>query len=255
MAAISRRVVLFGLVLCTAAADGQTMRKGRLLLADDFKTPAVYTKEFQPVSDGWRVRAWHGEWVRSAEGIESHWSSGHMPVLAYEGSFDDVIIELEFRYRKVEGQKALCRISATNPELNPRAYSVSSWANENSKERELGVVLEHDEWKPGIITTAGRKPAEFQPETWHRMRLEVWGNQASVTVDGVTVSGSHEKFGLHKTLIAIGTGYSPHEIRKLRVYEATAAGSAEDRRKHEPAVERERAKRPAPEAAASTGAR
>jgi hypothetical protein len=123
----------------------------------------------------------------------------------------------------MEAQKAVCRISATNPELNPRACSVSSWVNDNSKECELGLPLEHDEWKPGTITTVGTAPARFQPDVWHAMRLEVVGDQASVTVDGVTVSGSHEKFGLSRTLIAIGTGQSSHELRELRVYEARAA--------------------------------
>jgi hypothetical protein len=114
--------------------------------------------------------------------------------------------------------------------LNPRAYSVSGWANENSKERELGVVLEHDEWKPGVITTVGRKPVDVAPERWHTMRLDVAEDRASVTVDGVTVEGSHEKFGLPKTLIAIGTGHSPHELRKLRVYEALPEKAAGTKR-------------------------
>lgn len=201
-------------------ASGQSVQKGRLLLDEKFQTPSTYTKEFQPVSDGWRVRVWHGEWKASGEGIESTWVSGHMPVLAYEGSFRDVVIELEFRYRREAGKKAVCRISATNPELDPRAYSVSGWANSDSKERALGVTLEHDEWKPGTITTVANSPAEFAPDRWHSMRLEVAGDRASVTAGGVTVSGSHPKFGLPKTLIAIATGHSPHEIRRLRVYEA-----------------------------------
>lgn len=208
------------LPLLAAPSYAQLAAKGRLLLEDNFKQPAVYTGEFQPVTAGWRVRAWHGEWKASPEGIVSTWVAGHMPVLAYEGSFQDVIIELEFRFRREAGKKAVCRISATNPELNPRAYSVSGWANADSKERATGVTLEHDEWKPGVITTVANSPAHFEPDQWYSMRLDVIGNQASVSAGGVTVAGSHDKFGLPKTLIAIATGHSPHEIRRLRVYEA-----------------------------------
>lgn len=201
---------------CTAA------EKGKLLLDEDFRQPAAYTREFQPGKPGWRVRAWHADWRATPDGVQSLWTSGHMPVLAFEGEFRDVIIELEFRFKAEPGKKSVCRISATNPELNPRAYSVSSWVNVSSKERDLGVVLEHDEWKPGVITTVGNAKAEFAPDQWHTMRLEVVGDHASVTAGGVTVSGSHEKFGLPKTLIVIGTGYSPHEIRRLKVFEAAS---------------------------------
>lgn len=219
--------MLAGLVTPGVWAQERIAKKGRLLLKEDFRRPAVYTKEFQDVAPGWRVRVWHGAWERTAAGIASRWETGHMPVLAYEGRFGDVVIEFEYRYEKEAGKKAVCRVSATNPELNPRAYSVSAWANQDSKERELGVVLEHDEWKPGVITTVGVKAAEFAPGRWHGMRLEVAGDRAAATVDGVTVSGGHEKFGLPKTLIAIGTGLSRHELRRLRVYEglpATAGG-------------------------------
>ena len=50
------------LPLLAAPSYAQLAAKGRLLLEDNFKQPAVYTGEFQPVTAGWRVRAWHGEW-------------------------------------------------------------------------------------------------------------------------------------------------------------------------------------------------
>lgn len=202
------------------AAAGNAAEKGKLILDEDFREPATYTREFQPGKPGWRVRAWHADWKATPDGVQSIWTSGHMPVLAFEGAFQDVIIELEFRFKAEPGKKAVCRISATNPELNPRAYSVSSWVNVSSNERAPGVVLEHDEWKPGVITTVANAAATFAPDQWHTMRLEIVGDQASVTAGGVTVSGSHAKFGLPKTVIAIGTGYSPHEIRRFRVWEA-----------------------------------
>lgn len=207
----------------TALALGQSP-PGRLLLADDFDQPRTYTKEFQPVGNGWRVRAWQADWEGSADGLRSRWTEGHMPVLAYEGSFGDVTIELEFRYRREAGRKALCRVSAMNPALHPRAYCVSVWANHDSGERALGMVLEHDAWKPGFITTVDRKAAAFAPDTWHALRLTVVGEEATATGGGVTVTGRYPQFALPKTVLAIGTGVSPHEIRRLRVYEAKRTG-------------------------------
>ncbi len=52
------------------------------------------------------------------------------------------------------------------------------------------MVLEHDEWKPGQITTVANRPAEFQSGNWYSMRLDVIGNQGAVTANGVNVSGS-----------------------------------------------------------------
>jgi hypothetical protein len=211
------------LALAVAAPlSAQLAVKGALLLAEDFRAPAAYTKVFQPAQPGWRARAWHQDWARTPEGgIASTWTSGHMPVLALEGQFTDFIVEFEFRFQKIAGQKAVCRISALNPELDPRAYAVSAWANADSTERPLGLVLERDVWKPGTITTVDRQPAEFASDTWHTMRLEVVGDHALVVCNGVSVSGRHEKFALPKTILAIGTGHSPHEIRGLRVYAAT----------------------------------
>ncbi len=144
-----------------------------LAAAEDYDKDRTYTKEFQSIAPGWRVRIWHGEWLHTPTGLQSRWSTGHMPVLAYEGSFQDVVIELEFRYRHEAGRKALCRLSATNPQKNPRAYSVSVWANHDSGERPLGLVLEHDEWKPGFITTVDRKASQFVPDTWVRFAKDL----------------------------------------------------------------------------------
>jgi hypothetical protein len=217
---LRRSLLIGGCAALGPSLSGRMADKGKLLLADDFMRPDTYTTEFQTVAPGWRVRAWQAEWKRSADGIESVWTKGHMPVLAYEGTFRDAVIELEFRFFKEAGKKACCRISATNPELNPRAYSVSAWANADSAERPLGMVLEHDEWKPGVITTVQNRPAQFDSGRWYAIRLEMVGDRAAASAAGVEVAGSHEKFGLPKTLIAIGTGYSPHQIRGLRVYEA-----------------------------------
>jgi hypothetical protein len=64
------------------------------------------------------------------------------------------------------------------------------------------------------------KPAAFEPDTWYTLRLEVIGNTAQATCNGVTVYGAHEKFGLPKTSISLGTGLSVHDLRNFRVYEA-----------------------------------
>ncbi len=214
---------LLSAVLFVPALPAQLARQGRLLFAEDFRTPAVYTKEFQPAQPGWRVRAWHQDWVRTPEGyLASKWTTGHMPVIAFEGELTDFVVELEFRFTKIAGQKAVCRVSALNPALDPRAYAVSVWANADSAERPLGLVLERDVWKPGTITTVARESAEFASGTWYTLRLEVVGDRAWATCNGRTVQGRHEKFALPKTVLAIGTGHCPHEIRGLRVYAATA---------------------------------
>lgn len=219
---LASRLALLVLWFCAiGAARAQLAVKGRQLLEEDFSAPTAYTKEFQPAKPGWRARAWHQDWVRTTEGIASKWTSGHMPVLALEGSFQDFVVELEFRFKKIPGQKAVCRISALNPTLDPRAYAVSMWANADSKERPWGVGLERDVWSPGTYTTLANQMVPFESDTWYAMRLEVVGEQALASCAGVTLVSRHEKFALPKTVLAIGTGHSPHEIRRLRVYEAT----------------------------------
>lgn len=212
--------LLFGTGVGTVTGFAQLAEKGALLLEENFQRHAVYTKEKLPLGKGWDVRVAHGVWQRTTEGVQSLWEKGHSPVLVLEGAFGDVIIELEFRYRAEPGKWAACRISPTNQRLNPRAYAASLWANVDFKSRAIGLVLEHDEWSPGHITQVSRKLTEFAPETWHLLRLELIGSTALATGGGVTVHGTYDKFGLPKTSLWLGTGQSPHELRRLRIYAA-----------------------------------
>ncbi len=209
-----------------AIADGasaQMALKGRLLLDENFQSRASYPKERQPVKEGWQVRAAHAKWERSNEGVRSIWEKGHMPVLVYEGNFSNAVIEVDFRFEQEAGKWGGCRVSASNPELNPRAYAVSVWANSDGsghdRGRPQGVLLEHDEWSAGPEAVA-HKPGTFQPNTWYTLRLELIGTNALAVCNGVSVYGSHEKFGLSKKSVWLGVGTSRHELRNFRVYEA-----------------------------------
>lgn len=215
-------VLSLGSLLLAPPAAAQMAVKGELLLEENFQHYETYTKDPQPVKPGWRVRNSHPDWKRSDDGVQSVWHEGHMPVLVYEGEFRDAIIEVEFKFHREDGKWVACRVSAANAQLNPRAYATSVWANLDNPARPLGMVLEHDEWKPGVITTVDHQPAKFDPDTWYLLRLEMIGDKVLATCNGVTVYGTHEKFGLPKTSIVLGTGLSPHTLRNLRVYSATA---------------------------------
>ncbi|MGN6366958.1 MAG: family 16 glycoside hydrolase [Phycisphaerae bacterium] len=193
---------------------------GKLLFEDHFRPKAPYSKQYQEVAPGWKVRAGHADFKPTADGVASVWQTGHMPVLQYQGAFSDAVIELDFRFESQPGKWAACRISAANPELNPRAYAASVWANQDNSARPLGLVLEHDEWKPGAITTVDNVPATFEPGKWYTLRMELMGNNVLTTCNGVSAFGSHELFGLPKTSLSLGTGTAPHELRNLRIYEA-----------------------------------
>jgi hypothetical protein len=51
--------------------------------------------------------------------------------------------------------------------------------------------------------------------------MELIGDTALASCNGVTVYGSHDKFGLPKTTVALGSGYCVHDFRRFRIYEAT----------------------------------
>jgi hypothetical protein len=221
--------LILGLAITAAAvkAQAQMAVEGKLLFEDDFKMPAVYNSQRQQVAEGWTVQVAHAVWQRTSDGVQSIFRSGHMPVLLFESEhpFSNVVIEVEFRFHKEPGtntnQGAACRISPTNPTLNPNAYSASVWANLDSKDRRPGMVLEHDEWGRTGITTVDHQPATFEPDKWYRVRMELIRNASLATCNGVTVYGTHERFGLPKTSIALGAGYCVHEFRRFRIYEAT----------------------------------
>ena len=218
----------FAIAVATADVHAQMALKGKLLFADDFKTLTNYTSRPQPVADGWTVKVAHSNWRKTSDGVQSVWRGGHMPVLEFdcEQPFSNAVIEVEFRFHRDPASTstnngAACRISPTNFKLNPSAYAASVWANMDSKDRQPGMVLEHDEWKPNGITTVDRKPLSLKPDKWYRVRMELIGNAVLATCNGVTVYGTFEKFGLPKTAVPLGSGFCVHDFRRFRIYEAT----------------------------------
>ncbi len=221
-------VVGFAIAFATARAQAQLALKGDILFKDDFDTPTNYTPRPQPVANGWTVQVAHSNWKKTSDGVQSVWRNGHMPVLQFncEHPLGDIVIEVEFRFHKEAGkngpnQGAACRISPTNPLLDPSGYCASVWANLDSKDRQPGMVLEHDEWKPNGIVTVDHKPAKFESDKWYPVRMELIGDTALATCNGVSVYGSHNQFGLPKTVVALGSGYCVHDFRFLRIYKAT----------------------------------
>ena len=150
-----------------------------------------------------------------------------MPVLEFdcEQPFSNAVIEVDFRFHRDAGTNranngAACRISPTNFKLNSAAYAASVWANQDSKDRQPGMVLEHDEWRRNGITTVDHKPLTLKPDKWYRVRMELIGNAVLASCNGVTVYGTFEQFGLPKTSVPLGSGYCVHDFRRFRIYEA-----------------------------------
>jgi hypothetical protein len=214
---------LLGLITaaCALTARAQLAVKGELLLEDNFQQHAAYDKEPLPLKPGWSAVAGHAHWERTPEGVKSVFTEGHMPVLKINGEFQDVVIEIDFRYTTQPDRWSGCRVSVSNPTARPRAYICSVWANQDNGARGRGLLLEQDDWSPGFITQVQRKAAEFAPDVWHTLRLEIVGDTALATCAGVTVKGTYPTFGLPKTFISLGVGNSPHELRNLRIYAAT----------------------------------
>ncbi|RXK55903.1 hypothetical protein ESB00_08490 [Oleiharenicola lentus] len=214
-----------GLCLVPSAMP-QAVEPGELLLAEDFRRHDSYTRERLPLNRGWQARVAHGIWTRTPDGVQSLETPGHQPVLVVEGSFGDVVVELEFRYRAEPGKWAACRVSATHTELQPRSYAASVWANVDYHSRAVGLVLEHDQWS-GTVTQVARTMTEITPDTWHKLRFTIVGDRATASLDGKEIKGSFPTFAGPKNSLWLATGLSAHELRRLRVYAARpAAGSA-----------------------------
>ena len=225
---VVRLVLGFVIAITSADAQAQMALKGKLLFQDDFRTLTNYTGQPQPVADRWTVKVAHSNWKQTSDGVQSVWRGGHMPVLEFdcEQAFSNVVIEVDFRFHRdpdttSTNNGAACRISPTNFKLNPSAYAASVWANQDSKDRPPGMVLEHDEWRRNGITTVDHQPLTLQPDKWYRVRMELIGNAVLANCNGVTVYGTFEKFGLPKTSVPLGSGYCIHDFRRFRIYEAT----------------------------------
>ncbi len=197
--------------------------KGRLVLSDDF-SQAPSDHKVRDISESWQRKLSFGRWTSGASGgvkVEYVPKQGHGPVLTYLGSAKDVIIECEFRLPRDAVPNRHFRIFLDHPDY--RGHTIAAWANVSSVFQPEGLTLLHNPKTKDkkVIEEARFGPValKLKPGKWHKIRLELVGKRARVTIGDTVVEGEHPSLKTTKIKIGLNPGKAGGELRNFRVWE------------------------------------
>lgn len=205
--------------------------RGNLILDDDgsLERGGKITAKFP---DSVRLRAAAGRWERSeqANAWRSTWNPkmGHTPVASYQGiTANDLIIEVTFRFGELtEPWHHQCFRIAIDDRPLITGHIISAWANPNNEFIEQGFLLQHirKQKDKTIIEDLmlDHQPLTTQAHQWHTAILEVVGDEALFRMGRHVAYARAKQIEMPKNLVSLTMGTTWHEIKRVRIWNATA---------------------------------
>jgi len=204
--------------------------RGKLLLDDNGAIPRGGPRTI-PLGGNTTVRAWAGKWEHRP--IDKAWRAtwspglGHAPVVAYGVEAENLIVEVTFRYgvNQEPWHHQCFRITLDNRK-RMTGHILSAWANPDNDFIETGFLLQHIHKRPDKTLIKDllldHQALNIQPQKWSTAVLEVVGDEALFRMgDHVAYSKFSELSG-PKTKVALTLGTTWHEIRRVRIWNASA---------------------------------
>ena len=202
----------------------------RLILDDNGSKPRGGALQAQ-FGNGVQVRARAGTWARTNNNPNvwrATWNGkGHVPVAAYHGfRATNLVVEVTFRFgENTEPLHHQCFRIATDQRPAITGHIVSAWANADNDFIETGFLLQHIRKTPEkkILEDLllDRQPLALKPHVWHTAILEIVGDEALFRLSGHVAYAQAEQIQLPKNLVSLTTGATWHEIRRVRIWQAT----------------------------------
>ena len=204
--------------------------RGKLILDDDGSKDRG-GKTVSAFHSGVKVRAGAGTWnrVENSNIWRSTWNrQGHVPVTAYQGiTSSNLVIEVTFRYGSItENWQHQCFRIAVDQRPMIVGHVVSAWANPNNDFIESGFLLQHIRKTPEkkIIEDIllDHQPLNTKAEKWYTAILEVVDDEVLFRMDNHIAYAQAESISLPKNLVSLTMGSTWHEIKRVRIWEASA---------------------------------
>ncbi|MDA1065314.1 MAG: hypothetical protein O3C43_02295 [Verrucomicrobia bacterium] len=218
------KFILTSILFSALTALGAPLaKKGTPILSNPFEG-SLERHESVDLKNGWTRKISFGIWTLQNDGslkainVPEH---GHGPVLTFIALIRDIIIECEFMIPETPIKDRHFRIFIDEDGFG--GHNIQSTANLSSSFRPVGFTLQHlrkDE-KQGIVQDVDFGPLELNliPGKWYKMRLEVVGDQARTTVDGITLESQHANLNVEKSKIGLNPGLAGGSIRNFKAWE------------------------------------
>ncbi|MCA9054120.1 MAG: hypothetical protein KDA75_09805 [Planctomycetaceae bacterium] len=189
-----------------------------LLTSESFARPDAFDLKGKPGATGWRPGI--GEWkiVDGAayaiqEGPSEKRPNGHEAVCEYVTNQGDLVLTAEFKLGDSPQVGFVCR-DTNSPNLHLGRVLITPTAIWVQKMSGIAKETRKEE-----LT---RMPVQLDPQTWHRVTVEVCGDRWLARIDDHTIEGSHARFQDRKGRVGFVARGEGAQFRNVAVWSATA---------------------------------
>jgi hypothetical protein len=206
----------FVLAADPAPPTTQTCLTDKLIAAEAFDKPESFAKEKTPGMDGWRggIGTWSirdGAAYAVQEGPSEKRPNGHEAVCEHIVDLGDYVLTGEFKLGPSPQIGFVCR-DTNKPNLHQGRVMITPTAIWIQKMSGIAKETRREELK--------RIEVRLDPNTWHRVTVEVCGDRFFAKIDDLTLEATHERFKDRKGRVGMVARAEGAQFRNLALWSA-----------------------------------
>ncbi len=188
----------------------------KLISAEAFDKPESFAKEKQPGTDGWRkgIGTWsiqNGAAYAVQEGPSEKRPNGHEAVCEHIVDLGDYVLTAEFKLGPSPQIGFVCR-DTNKPNLHQGRVMITPTAIWIQKMSGIAKETRREELK--------KIEVKLDPNTWHRITIEICGDRFLAKIDDHVLEASHERFKERKGRVGFVARAEGAQFRNVALWSA-----------------------------------
>ena len=206
----------FALATDPAPPTTQTCQPDKLIAAEAFNKPECFAKEKQAGTEGWRggIGKWSikdGAAYAIQEGPSEKRPNGHEAVCEHIVDLGDLVLTGEFKLGPSPQIGFVCR-DTNKPNHHQGRVVITPTAIWIQKMSGIAKETRREELK--------KIDVKLDPNTWHKITLEVCGDRFFAKIDNHTLEATHERFKDRKGRVGMVARAEGAQFRNLALWSA-----------------------------------
>ena len=196
----------------------QNCQPDKLIAAEKFDKPESFAKEKQPGTDGWRggIGKWsikNGAAYAVQEGPSEKRPNGHEAVCEHLVDLGDLVLTGEFKLGASPQVGFVCR-DTNKPNHHQGRVVITPTAIWIQKMSGISKETRREELK--------KIEVKLDPNTWHRVTVEVCGDRFFAKIDDHILEATHERFKDRKGRVGFVARAEGAQFRNIALWSAKA---------------------------------
>lgn len=190
----------------------------KLISAEAFDKPESFAKERQPGTEGWRQGI--GTWsIKDSaayavqEGPSDKRPNGHEAVCEHIVDLGDYVLTAEFKLGPSPQVGFVCR-DTNKPNLHQGRVMITPTSIWIQKMSGIAKETRREELK--------KIEVKLDPNTWHRITIEICGERFMAKIDAHVLEASHERFKERKGRVGFVARAEGAQFRNVALWSAKA---------------------------------